>query len=138
MSASGDCQLVCVDPKEVHKVWPHVARMIRAAVLRTNLSHTHDVEYDIMNGDALLWLAWNGQKIEAAASTIIRETDSEKLCVLTACGGENMHRWVPLLELIENWARGEGCKRVRIYGREGWLRILQNYKKTHVIVERSL
>ena len=136
MSAS--VELVCVDPKRVHEVWPHVVELIQRAVKRTNLSHSLDIEYDVLHGDGLLWLAWNGMTIEAAATTSLVETDADKVCILTACGGEEMSRWVQLMKAIEEYARNEGCACVRIYGRKGWQRVLDGYTVKHVILEKGL
>lgn len=131
-------ELICVDPKRVHEFWPHVKDMIRSAVRRTNLNHSHDIEYAITSGDDLLWLAWNGQAIEAAASTSLIETDADKVCVLTACGGDNMRHWLPLLTKIEEYAKAEGCRCVRIFGRKGWLRVLEDYRMTNIVIEKAL
>ena len=125
MSAS--VELVCVDPKRVHEVWPHVVELIQRAVRRTNLSHSLDIEYDVLHGDGLLWLAWNGAAIEAAATTSLIETDTNKVCILTACGGAEMPHWVQLMKTIEDYAKKEGCACVRIYGRKGWQRVLDGY-----------
>jgi hypothetical protein len=130
--------LVCVDPKRVHEVWPHVKHLIHAAILRTNLNHTSDIEYEILQGDGLLWLAWNGQQIKAAASTVLVETDFDKVCLLTACGGEDMAEWLPLLLKIEDYAKAEGCACVRICGRKGWGRVLTGYHVEHIILEKDL
>lgn len=126
--------LVCVDPKRVHEVWPHAKPLIMSAITRTGLSDPADIEYDILNGDQLLWLAWNGEKIEAAASSHL----ISGVCVITACGGENMERWLPLFSQIETYAKNEGCRCVRIYGRKGWGRVLDGYHVEHVILERPL
>ncbi len=112
--------------------------MIRSAVKRTNLSHSQDIEYDITSGEALLWLAWDGARIEAAASTSLIETDASKVCVLTACGGENMQHWLPLLSKIEKYAKDEGCQCVRLFGRKGWLRVLKDYEMTNIVIEKAL
>lgn len=130
--------LVCVDPKRIHEVWPHAREMIRKAILRTNLNHFSDVEYDVLSGEGLLWLAWNGERIESAATTSLIETDADKVCVLTACGGEDMTRWLSLIAGIEKYAKDEGCACVRIYGRKGWSRVLEGYDVEHVILEKAL
>ncbi|WP_342712175.1 hypothetical protein AAFG13_12535 [Bradyrhizobium sp. B124] len=49
-----------------------------------------------------------------------------------------MKRWLPLLDGIEAYARDEGCVRVRIYGRKGWLRVLDRYREKHVILDKDL
>jgi hypothetical protein len=85
-----------------------------------------------------LWFAWNGNAIEAAATTVLINSDIGKVCIITACGGSGMKRWLPLLDGIEAYARDEGCTRVRIYGRKGWLRVLDGYREKHVIMDKEI
>ncbi|WP_424630736.1 hypothetical protein [Bradyrhizobium sp. SYSU BS000235] len=131
-------ELICVAPDRVHEFWPHVSYLIHRAIRRTNLSHSQDIDFDVLNGDGLLWIAWNGSAVEAAATTSLIETDTETVCVLTACGGENMRRWLGLLGRIEDYAKAEGCSRVRIFGRKGWMRVLERYRIRNVILEKEL
>jgi hypothetical protein len=131
-------ELVCVDPKRVHEIWPHVAPLLKAACTRTNMNAFADIETDILAGRSLLWIAWNGQAIEAAAATILINSEIGKVCIITACGGSNLPRWLPLIAEIENYARAEGCTRVRIYGRKGWLRALDGYEAKHIIMDKEL
>jgi hypothetical protein len=132
----GRVELICVDPKRVHEIWPHVVHLIHGAVKRTNLSHTLDIDDDILHGHGLLWLACDGSKILAAMTTSLVSTDRDKVCILTACGGSEMMQWLPLLRKIEAYAKDEGCGCVRIYGRKGWARLLDGYRVEHVILER--
>jgi len=129
--------LVCIDPKLVHEVWPKARDLIRAAIEQTGLSEFQDIEYDVLSGDQFLWLAI-GNGIEAAATTHLIKTGGKPVCVLTACSGTQRERWLPLFAKIEDYARVEGCKCVRIYGRKGWERVLKNYRVEHVILERAL
>jgi hypothetical protein len=130
--------LLCVDPQRIHQVWPHVSDLIHGAVKRTNLSHTQDIEAEILAGRGLLWLALDRATIKAAATTSLVRTDRDLVCILTACGGEDMHQWLPLLRKIETYARDEGCACVRIYGRKGWARVLDGYRIDHVILGKAL
>lgn len=130
--------LVCVDPKEIGRVWPHASHFIRSAILRTGLSDFKQVEDSILDGDALLWLAWNGSRIEAAASTILERANDKLSCVIVACGGDDMSRWLDLINGIEKYAKAEGCHCTRIIGRRGWLRALEGYEMRHVILEKAV
>jgi hypothetical protein len=131
-------ELVCVDPERVHEIWPHVASLLKAACIRTGLNAFADIESDILSGRSLLWIAWNGRAIEAAAATVLINSEIGKVCIITACGGNEMPRWLALIAEIENYARAESCTRVRIYGRKGWLRALDGYEQTHVIMDKEL
>ncbi|MGY4159038.1 hypothetical protein ACVINW_004880 [Bradyrhizobium sp. USDA 4461] len=130
--------LVCVPPWHVRTIWPHAIPLLRPACRRTTLNAFVDIETDILTGRGLLWLAWDGKAIAAAATTVLINSDIGKVCVITACGGTGMMRWLPLLEGIEAYAREEGCVRVRIYGRKGWLRVLDGYREKHVIMDKEI
>lgn len=119
-------------------VWPHVKEHLFSAVRRTDLSHTVDIERDILEGDGLLWLICDGRKIEAAGATLLVRTDKHLVCLITALGGANREKWLPLLSQIEDWARAEGAALVRIMGRPGWGRVLKNYHVSNVVLERLL
>ena len=135
-------ELVCVDPKRVHEIWLHVAPLLRRAIARTGLSAFADIERDVLRGNALLWLAASGEAgtatIEAVASTALQQTDSGKVCIITACAGANMARWLPLINHIEAYAKNEGCTCVRIFGRKGWLRVLEGYREEQVVMDKEL
>jgi hypothetical protein len=130
--------MICIDPSHVREIWPHAATLLKAACRRTALNAFEDIEHEVMSGHSLLWLAWNGHEIQAAATTILIKSEIGKVCVITACGGTQMKHWLPLLDGIEAYARDEGCTRVRIYGRKGWLRVLDGYREKHVIMDKEL
>ena len=131
-------ELVCVDPSRVHEIWPHVSSLLKAACRRTKLNAFADIEADILAGRGLLWIAWNGRAVEAAAATVLINSEVGKVCIITVCGGSDMKRWLPLIDQIEAYARREGCARVRIYGRKGWLRVLEGYEGRFVILDKEL
>jgi hypothetical protein len=135
-------ELVCVDPERVHEIWPHVEPLLRRAIARTGLSAFGDVEREILGGHALLWLAVEGDRskpaILAAASTSLQRTDAGKVCVITACGGEQMPRWLSLIKQIEAYARNENCQRVRILGRRGWRGVLRDYAPRNIILDKEM
>lgn len=129
--------LVCVDPKNVHQIWPQAKDLIRAAIEQTDLSEFADIEYDVLNGDQFLWLAISDH-IEAAATTHLIKTRGKPVLIITACSGHQRERWLPLLSRIEHYARAEGARCVRLYGRKGWERALKDYRTEYVIMEKAL
>jgi len=126
--------LICVDPTRVDEVWPYAKHLIKAAIEATELSDFRDIERAVLDGDQLLWLAWDGQAIMAAATTQLLKG----VCVLTACSGHHRERWLPLLHGIEAYAARENCKTMRIYGRKGWQRVLDDYRVEWVVMEKQL
>ena len=136
MSASAS--LHCIPPQLAREIWPLVRDRLYAAVRRTDLSHSVDIARDVLHGDGVLWIASNGEEIEAAAVTLLTRTDRHLVCLITALGGSNMESWLPLLSEIEDWARSEGAALVRVIGRPGWGRVLKNYHVSNVVLERAL
>lgn len=130
-------ELICIAPDRVKDFWPHVEPLLRPAVENVGLSDFRDIAAEVLHGDGLVWIAW-GDGIEAAASTVLQRIGDDLVCVLTACGGKDMKRWLPLLDRIEDYARDEGCKAMRIYGRKGWLRALNDYREKAIVIEKDL
>ncbi|MGJ5205543.1 hypothetical protein [Bradyrhizobium sp. HKCCYLR20261] len=115
---------------------------MRRAIRRTGLSAFVEIEQDVLAGRALLWLALNGASgaatIDAVAATRLELTETGMVCVITACEGQSMARWLPLISGIETYAKAEGCRGMRLHGRKGWLRALDGYRQTHVILQKEL
>lgn len=138
VSAESDCKLICIDPARVAEFWPHVRRMLRRAIERGGLSLVETVRDEVLSGRALLWLVWSDEKIDAAVVTQLTMTDAGKVCILVACGGTEMERWLPLLEELEQYAKAEGCVAFRIFGRRGWARMLPTYKVHAIVLDKRL
>lgn len=129
--------LICVDPARIAEFWPHVKDKIRAAIEATDLCAFDDIENDVLAGNQLLWLATDGKSIMAAATTqLVKAID--KVCILTACAGYERDKWLPLFAKIEDYAKAEGCAKMRIFGRKGWERVLDGYHVEHVVLEKGL
>jgi hypothetical protein len=45
---------------------------------------------------------------------------------------------LPLIAGIEDYAKAEGCRCVRIIGRRGWARVLPGYEQTFAIIDKRL
>lgn len=129
--------LVCVDPKEVHRVWPHVERLIARATEHCGEWSIGQIRAQVLNGDQLLWITWDGAKIKAAATTKLLRELNGLVCLAVACGGTDAD-WPERFSAIEEYARDEGCVLTRIQGRPGWGRIFKSYKVEWISLEKKL
>jgi hypothetical protein len=125
---------VCVDPARINEVWPHFKHWIKAAIDKIGVSDWTDVEQSVISGKRLMWLAWDGKTVHAAAVTEL----GDGYCTILACGGKNLKLFLPLINDLEQFARNEKCTGVRVMGRRGWIRVLKNYKEKAVLLERRL
>lgn len=138
MSIQHEARLICIDPIHVRSIWPLAAPLLKKAIVKTGLSDFAAIERDVLEGRSLLWVAWDGSAIIAAASTSLQRTDAGQVCVITACAGEGMPDWLPLIVGIEAYATAESCRCVRIFGRKGWSRVLAGYRETYAIIDKPL
>ena len=65
----------------------------------------------------------NGQATKAHRE--IREGDSIEI---SRPFGRKQTVIVRVLAELERWARDQGCRAIRIYGRRGWRRVLRDYR----------
>lgn len=124
----------CIDPQMVGRVWPRVDNYIRQAIAQGGVgSDFNAIVDDIIQGRALLWIGFdqdNNMIVSAGVTQV-----GNGVCELIAYGGRREDH---LLQTIEDYARAEGCKRIRILGRKGWIRVLKNYHQPYIVLERQL
>jgi len=124
---------ICVDPARVHEVWPHISSLVRQAIDR-GFSEFSTVEANICDGMYLVWLAVKGDNIIGVAVTgLVGDA-----CEIIAAAGTGIHYWIHLIGPIEDYARAEGRARMRIIGRNGWKRMLPDYRETSIVLEKVL
>ncbi len=134
-------ELVCVDPAQIEKLWPHVSALIDKATERYgSKDERSELEASVKSGKALLWLAWSASRqIEMALVTDLVKEDDYLVCRLRSVAGMRVLRWIALIDKIEQYARNENCKSIRYIGRRGWsLMMSDDYRITHVIAEKNL
>lgn len=124
---------MCVDPKRIGEVFPHVGALLNRALTKGHNITKEDTLSKLESGLYLLWLAAS-EKIEAIAITQL----SGDVCEIVLCAGDVHSRWVHLIEAIEKYANDENCRATRIIGRNGWKRVLPDYKPVRVILEKEL
>lgn len=126
-----------IAPSDVDKVLPHVVEMINDAVTRCGDWTLQEI-YDALRAErALLWVIWDGKSFLAAAISQLIKVPRGKLCLLVACGG-TAESWPAALAPIEDYAKAEGCARMRIQGRPGWSRVFPAYKTEWLSMEKEL
>ncbi len=92
------------------------------------------IEKNILEGKSLLWLAYDGERVHAVATTDLYGDH----CTITACAGHHLKQFLPLIKDLEQFARDEGKKSIRVEGRKGWQRILKDYRRKAVVLEKAL
>ena len=92
-------ELICIAPSRVKEFWPYVKVMIRRAAKRGGGDYAQ-IKNDLLNGLDLLWIAFDGEQIMAAATTSLatigdRKIRSEERRVGKECRIGCRSRWSP-------------------------------------------
>ena len=122
-------------------VWTDAWRLLAPAVALSSGRYTqHSIMLALMRGTNQLWTWWNDGEMVAAVVTELNDYPNKlRVCDMLFCSGRNMNLWcLPLLAAIETWAAEQGTKLMCVAGRIGWERVLKDYRKTAVILEKRL
>lgn len=122
---------------EIEAVWPLVEERITEA-LGPSYTRPETMLALLKTNAAQLWLAKNGDEIDAVCITQITGHDIGKTCGIWVCVGTNRTAWQDYMSVIEAWAKANGCIGMKHEARPGWQRVLKpmNYELTHVILEK--
>ena len=97
-----------------------------------------DVLDSIKTGEAQLWLATDEDGVQGIAVTCITEYPQRTNCLIWLCAGIGREKFTPLIVNIEQWAKAQGCASISLEGRPGWEKVLADYDKTKIILEKRL
>lgn len=102
----------------------------------------HGLFEDIISGAFNLWLVMEGDDVRCVVLTKIEQsthTGMKKLQVVAMGGTEGVIA-TPMIDQIEAFAKDRGCKKMHIFARKGWGRILRKhgYDGEYAVVEKAL
>ena len=128
---------------EVDKVWIMVKDSIQTALDRSGGYADHDhIKDQIKENLMQLWVAWSEdkKKVYAVGVTEIKEHPKYRTLNFRILTGGDRIQWIRFADVIEEWATGQGVKKMEIYARPGWERVLKpkGYVKTHVQLDKEL
>lgn len=113
--------------------WPRVEPMLSEAAMRDG-QDINDVLERLIDGDAQLWVAVDGDNVRVACVTYI----VSRCCHLWICAGSQRQDWISFLDYIKEWARHHECDRMSLRGRKGWARVFRHWKITSIEMECRL
>lgn len=119
--------------------WWIVGPMLQKAIDKSQ----HDMELQdvfeaIVSRDMQLWTWVTADGIQAACVTQIITTPRKKICSMPLIGGSHMRDFLKVEESIVEWAREQGCVQLEGYCRDGWMRVLKNWKKVWTTMRRDI
>lgn len=129
--------LVMIPIGDVEAVWPLAEEYIIAGCDYGEVP-ADEFKERVKSGNAQLWVAWSDH-CEGAAITELLITPVGKTCLLAAMSCDDFERCRnELAPQWEVWAKSEGCTTMRLAGRFGWERIMKDYTRKWVVLDKRL
>lgn len=122
----------------VETIWDSVKKLITKT--NDDVLNDNDIKGYLLNGDYTLWVAIDEQtkKVVAAMTTEFAYYPRDKVCRVVTLAGERMREWIGNLDMVEDWAKKQGCNYLDMYGRRGWIKVLPDWKEDSVLLRKKL
>ena len=99
-----------------HPDWPKIKAFLEPAAKLGGVP--------VLDNREAVWAVYQGQLVAAATARLTDDQHGE----IILCGGVGAKQWaMPLADLICRWFKDEGMKAAHIYGRRGWMRLLEGW-----------
>lgn len=128
-----------VDATQVDHVWDKCSEYLIPALARNNDYDIDDIYVFILNRQMQLWII-RDPTIKAAFVTQIISYPQQRVLSMPYLGGIDSEHWVHLLDEVALYGKSLGCKKVRMFIREGWRKRLNmnELKKEFLCVAKDL
>lgn len=124
---------------EIPLQWHRIAELLLPVMKRSEVDNTlEDVRQFLLSETFVAWhINW-----ETVFITQIQQFGADpknitkKVCAIIYCAGKDLERWLPYAEThFKEWGKSMNCSKLRITGRDGWEKVLSNFKKVAITVE---
>jgi hypothetical protein len=128
-----------VPAHDIHEAWLDVKPMLAKATIRSDGDFTpHDVFKDLVMNNMQLFIWRVNGKIEAACVVQIYIRNNKKICSMPLIAGKSMQDWLKVEDQLIKFAKQQGCCQLEGYCRDGWLRVLKNWRKVWTTMRRDI
>ncbi len=125
-------QVSRVDTKDIETMWPFIeGYMKRAAKYTYGRFEAEDIKEGLLKNPQQLWVAFNDKKIYGAVVTEVTKYPRMTALTVHFLAGIDFESWKdPMLKLVQQFGKDNGCKLIDSYGRPGWEKVWANYGYT--------
>lgn len=133
-------ELLGIGTHQIDDYWGYVKPFVDRAMLRSTTETTNQVYDALKDKSARLWLSVKDGRVQSVCIVQISDRPVNKICSIWICTGASRKEWMQFHDIIEGWAKANGCTRMRHETRKGWARELEKfgYTTSHVIIEKGI
>lgn len=119
--------ITVVEANDVDKVWKRIEDYAQGAADYTYGRFTKgDIRSGLKNKPQTLWIAHEGEEVFGFVVTEFANYPQKKALVMHFTGGVKLELWKDdMLELLQQYARMNGCDMIESFGRQGWAKVFK-------------
>jgi hypothetical protein len=113
----------------IEDVWPKIEEYMAGAAKYTyGRFDAEDIHQGLYTKPQQLWVAFTKDNfVKGAVVTEVLTYPKMRTLVMHFTGGIDLKEWKPdMLEILQRFAKENGCAVIESYGREGWGKVFQN------------
>ena len=125
-------QVSIVDTKDIETMWPLIEGYMKQAAKYTyGRFEAEDIKNGLLKQPQQLWIAFDDKKIYGAVVTEVTKYPRMTALTVHFLAGIEFESWKePMLRLVQQFGKDNGCKLIDSYGRPGWEKVWANYGYT--------
>jgi hypothetical protein len=119
-----DVNIYAYLPEQVPQIWPHVKDYLESTLIDNGHISLQSIYDNLLLNNYRLWTPVTMDVQGAVVATINYDVTGAMHCVILCCGGKNLNNWkYRMFAEVEDWAKDEGCRFIKVYGRKGWAKL---------------
>lgn len=134
-----ECKVSLVPTEYVDTVWHSIVTYVDGAADYTfGRFTTEDIKEGLLTKPHQLWIAFDDTEVYGFVVTEVYQYPRKKVLTMHFTGGHKLPLWKkPMLRLLQQFGRDNGCTVIESYGRPGWERVFKNdgYNKQFILYE---
>lgn len=129
-------RIFCLSAEQIDSCWHDIASLLEQFQRQCCSIPLVDIQRAARESKMQVWGLQTDTAVHGVVVTEIQRTTQGLICLLVlACGKAPLLERRRILEVIRSWADAQGCQKLRIQGRRGWLRFDRSFEQTGVIME---
>ena len=125
-----------IPPNDVDKLWLSLEKLIYKAIHNRRFTETETMESvksDLINNNMQLWYCTDGSNDGIILTTISVFPKTKILEVNYAAGSDIENFCLEAYERMIQFGKENGCKQLRGFGRRGWIKLIPDKPKIHLL-----
>jgi hypothetical protein len=136
-------RLCRISPWEIPYIWEYVAADLESALVHNGGEMDMvDLWRALTMGANTLWVVWDDLEIKCCLTTYAHNYEKKRVLFVGLLAGRNVREFVKLEDQLVEYARQSGCHSIESFVIPKvaalFMRLLPEYKNTHLILEKKL